>query len=98
MFPHPVQQVEPQHKEEALKRVEDAGGKQDEVGEGPEVQEGEAPGGSEEAAEAPDAEEGHSVLPPLVPVTDLSVDQEQHHQPRGHQDAQQRHVGDVMGQ
>lgn len=62
------------------------------------VQEGETPSGPKEAAEAPDAEKSLAVLPPFLSVADLSVDHEEHHKARGHQDHRDCHVGEIMGQ
>lgn len=65
-----------------MKSGEEAGEEANEVSETrvqAQVQEGETPRGPEEAAETPDAEKSYSVLPPLIPGADLSVDQEEHH-------------------
>lgn len=83
---------------QTLKRVEDAGEEENKVREGSKVQEGQAPSCPEEAAEAPDAEKSHAVLPPFIPGADLPVDQEEHHDARGHQDGQDCHIGEVVGQ
>lgn len=81
-----------------LEGRENAGEEEDKVWERSEVKEGQTPGGAEQTAEAPDAEEGHAVLLPLVPVANLSVDQEEHHQACRHQQGQHSGVGEVVSQ
>lgn len=76
LFPHPVQHVEAQHQEEALKWIEDAGEEENAIRERCEVQEGETPSCPEEAAEAPDTEKCDTVLLPFVPGVNLPVDQD----------------------
>lgn len=81
-----------------MKRVEGAGEEEDEVREGSKVEEGQTPSCPKEAAEAPDAEESHTVLLPFIPVTDLHVDHDEHHDAREHQDGQDCHIGEIVGQ
>lgn len=83
---------------QTLKWVKNAGEEESKLGERSKVQEGQAPSYPKEAAEAPDAEKSHPVLLPFIPGADLSIDQEEHHSARAHQDDQDCHIGEVVGQ